>query len=184
VVLFNESVIIQKLTCNILTKIDMILNKVSRKDRSVKTIDGVDFDFYRLKLLSDFVNNDFIQTKVKEESKLHPEFESIAVKDIVLKCILELEKEGYVERDASDNVEAIKEDYIYFVDKRKELYDFVLKEIKEAGSSGLKFQMLCNKVKSDISKFYNMEFLFTAIDFLYEQNQIIESDNQVYAAVE
>ena len=104
----------------------------------------------------------------------------MAVKDIILKCIVELEREGYVEREDASNVESIKEDYIYFTDKRKDLYNFVFEQIRESGDSGLEFKNLCNDIKSRFSKFYNMELIFTAIDFWFEESKIIESEKHVY----
>jgi hypothetical protein len=160
------------------------LSKVAKKDRATKQIDGREYDLYRLRVHNDFVNNEVIKNKIEHEAKLHPEFKSYSLKDIVVKCIEELEKEGYVEREQGENLETLKEDCIYFIDKRKDLYSFVLSEIRDTGTTGLKFNILCNKVKADLSKFYNMEYLFTVIDHLFEQNQLIESEEQVYTSVE
>jgi hypothetical protein len=142
VVLFNEAVIIQKLTCNILIGIDEILKKVPKRDRKSRTFNGIEYDLYRLRLLSDFVNNEVIQKQIEDHTKLHHEFSSMSNRDIIMKCINELEKEGYIERESHENVETIREDFIYFIDKRKELHEYVYREIREAGSSGLKFPIL------------------------------------------
>ena len=61
------------------------------------------------------------------------------INDIALKCIEEFQREAYIEKEDANNIESIKEDYIYFLDKRIDLYNFVYKQIKEWGETGLKF---------------------------------------------
>lgn len=180
---YNENVTIQKLSCSILKDIDQILSKVPSSDKKVKKLRGVVYDYYRLKLYNDFINNSMVKEKIEQEAQFAPEFKALGVKTIVMKCIDEFEKEGYIEKESQETAESIREDYLYFTDKRKDLYNSVYEQIKEAGGSGVKFDILYENIKSNFSKFYNKDFLFTAIDYLYGANQIIELEDQVYTAV-
>ena len=173
--------ILQKISCQILDKIDSILSKVSHENKKVREVDSRAYDFYRLKFNNDVLNNPTIIKIIENETKINPEFKQMKIKDIIFKSLQELEQEGYIQfEDSGSDIK--KNDYIYFTDKRKDIQEYILNVIRESGSSGILFSHLCDKVKKDFSKFYNMESVLNFIPKLFEQSLVYEISKGKYAA--
>ena len=99
--------------------------------------------------------------------------------DLLAECVGELEERGFL-----NLMEGSAELKLYRVkDQKVKLRQFITKQLKEAGERGLNFESIYKRVSQEFGGFYTKEFVFKAIDELFQMAVIFEISKMTYGLI-
>lgn len=109
------------------------------------------------------------ELKFCEDKKISPA-------QLISKCLAELETQGFLVKVSGDG----KASRYEIMDQREKLKEFITGELRE-NEKPMNFDQIYRKVASHFKNFFNKDFVFKAIDELFQMGLIIESGRCTYS---
>ena len=124
------------------------------------------------------LQNPKLLQKAQEELRFSTDQHKPAV-DLLAECIAELEERGFL-----NLLEGNAELKLYKVkDQKIKLRQFITGQLREAGERGLNFESIYKRVSLEFGGFYTKEFVFKAIDELFQMAVIFEISKMTYGLI-
>jgi hypothetical protein len=126
----------------------------------------------------DILSNQKLLTKAADELRLSTEQEKAPV-ILLSECLAELEERGIL-----NMLESSADQHLYKIkDQRETVRVFISDELRGAAERGLTFESIYKRVSQAFGGFYTKEFVFKAIDELFQMAVIYEVSKMTYALI-